>query len=423
MKFYVKSKTILVLPYKYSFKSIFVLDKLKQVEGIDKTGIKIDEEVEKIKEEFVDFVIGNKIEEAYQWISQLYVTLEELKDKIGIKGWLFSKEMKSFVENPRKHLVKKLFLYFHDLIRGRITAEEFFTKGRQAVNSSYGSNMRSIYQIWGFSSILLELANKGFKLSYPEHGFLSFDRTGKQKSGTIPPNAVVSDIFGRSYSFFIEAPRPIAWEDGNDLERVWKLYSTLRPDMLIYKGFYIDIVDLSGNIPIKRPNYIIEFKELDDWWKRWRYLKGYKPLSGNEWRARWIKGLYEGLAEVLNVNVKDEMPTFAEEKGNKIREYKIINLYKSIYNPDKGIVISRTKIDNKVIEELEKDNILVVDGTEFLSSKLAPIAEELIKGSQISVDYRELAYEFALERKDEFKQWLIERLKNLGVNNIEINFP
>jgi len=398
-----------------------VLEKLKEVEGIDKTGTNIPEEVEKLKEEFVDYIIGSKIKEAYDWISNLYVVLEELKEKLSIKGWLFSREMKSFVENPKKHLVKKLFLYFHDLVRGRITAEEFFSKGRQAVNSSFGSNMRSIYQIWGFSSILLGLAEKDFKLSYPEHGYLSFDRTGKQKSGTIPPNAVVSDIFGRSYSFFIEAPRPIAWEDGNDLQKVWKLYSTLRPDMLIYKGFYMDIVDLSGNIPIKRPNYIIEFKELDDWWKRWRYLKGYKPLSGNEWRARWIKGLYEGLAEVLGATLKDNMPEFAQDKGKRIKEYKIIDLYKSIYNPDKGVVISRTKIDEQVVSELSSENILVIDDTGFSSEKLSPIVDELLSGSIANINYKDLAFEFAMERREEFVEWIINKFKKLGINNIDIS--
>ncbi|QIW23668.1 hypothetical protein EWF20_05505 [Sulfolobus sp. S-194] len=400
-----------------------MLEKLKEVEGIDSSGTNIPEEVEKLKEEFVENVIGSKIKEAYNWISNLYVALEELKEKLNIKGWLFSKEMKSFVENPKKHLVKKLFLYFHDLVRGRITAEEFFTKGRQAINSSFGSNMRSIYQIWGFSSILLGLAEKDFKLSYPEHGYLSFDRTGKQKSGTIPPNAVVSDIFGRSYSFFIEAPRPIAWEDGNDLQKVWKLYSTLRPDMLIYKGFYMDIVDLSGNIPIKRPNYIIEFKELDDWWKRWRYLKGYKPLSGNEWRARWIKGLYEGLAEVLGATLKDNMPDFVQDKGKRIKEYQIIDLYKSIYNPDRGVVISRTKIDDQVVSELSSENILVIDDTGFSSEKLSPIVDELLSGAVANVNYKDLAFEFAMERREEFIEWIINKFKKLGINNIDITLP
>ena len=399
-----------------------MLEKLKEVEGIDKTGINIPKEVEELKEEFVDYVIQGKIKDAYEWISHLFVVLDELKEKMNIKGWMFSREMKSFIENPKKHLVKKLFLYFHDLIRGRITAEEFFTKGRQAVNSSFGSNMRSIYQAWGFSSILLQLADRGFRLSYPEHGYINFDRAGKQKSGTIPPNAVVSDSLGRSYSFFLEAPRPIAWEDNSDLERVWRLYSTLRPDMIIYKGFYIDIVDLTGDIPIKRPNYIIEFKELNEWWKRWRYLKGYKPLSGNEWRARWIKGLYKGLAEVLGANTKDEMPDFAEEKGRRIREYKIISLYKTIYNPDKGVVISRTKVDENVVEELEKDDILVINETNFSPEKLSPIVDELLSTTQIRIDYKELAYEFAMERKEEFILWLNEKLKRLGINNFDVNF-
>jgi len=399
-----------------------VLKKLKEVEGIDKAGVNVPKEVEELKEEFVDYVIQGKIKEAYEWISNLFVVLDELKEKMNIKGWMFSREMKSFIENPKKHLVKKLFLYFHDLVRGRITAEEFFTKGRQAVNSSFGSNMRSVYQAWGFSSILLQLADRGFKLSYPEHGYINFDRAGKQKSGTIPPNAVVSDSLGRSFSFFLEAPRPIAWEDNSDLERVWKLYSTLRPDMMIYKGFYIDIVDLTGDIPIKRPNYVIEFKELDEWWKRWRYLKGYKPLSGNEWRARWIKGLYKGLAEVLGANMKDEMPDFTEEKGKKIREYKIINLYKSIYNPDKGVVISRTKVDEEVVKELEKDGILVINETGFNPNKLSPIVDELLSNTEIKLDYKELAYEFAMERKEEFLEWLNKKLKRLGVNNISISF-
>lgn len=399
-----------------------MLKKLKEVEGIDKAGVNVPKEVEELKEEFVDYVIQGKIKEAYEWISNLFVVLDELKEKMNIKGWMFSREMKSFIENPKKHLVKKLFLYFHDLVRGRITAEEFFTKGRQAVNSSFGSNMRSVYQAWGFSSILLQLADRGFKLSYPEHGYINFDRAGKQKSGTIPPNAVVSDSLGRSFSFFLEAPRPIAWEDNSDLERVWKLYSTLRPDMMIYKGFYIDIVDLTGDIPIKRPNYVIEFKELDEWWKRWRYLKGYKPLSGNEWRARWIKGLYKGLAEVLGANMKDEMPDFTEEKGKKIREYKIINLYKSIYNPDKGVVISRTKVDEEVVKELEKDGILVINETGFNPNKLSPIVDELLSNTEIKLDYKELAYEFAMERKEEFLEWLNKKLKRLGVNNISISF-
>lgn len=400
-----------------------MIEKLKELEGIDKTGVNVPKDTEVLKEEFVEFVISDRLKEAYEWITNLFVLLDELKDKMNIKGWMFSKEMKSFIENPRKHLVKKLFLYFHDLIRGRLNAEEFTSKGRQAINSSFGSNMRSVYQTWGFASILLQLSDKGFRLSYPEHGYINFDRSGKQKSGTIPPNAVVSDSLGRSYSFFLEVPRPISWEDNNDLEKVWKFYSTLRPDMMIYKGFHIDIVDLNGDIPIKRPNYIIEFKELDEWWKRWRYLKGYKPLSGNEWRARWIKGLYEGLGDVLGAKPKDKFPEFVEDKGKRIREYKIINLYRSIYNPDRGVVISRTRVDDEIVMELEHDGILIINETGFSPQKLSPIVDDLLYHTEINVDYKELAYEFAMERRDEFLEWLNEKFKKLGINNISSELP
>lgn len=41
-----------------------MLEKLKGVEGIDKTGINIPKETEKIKEEFVDYVIHEKIKDA-----------------------------------------------------------------------------------------------------------------------------------------------------------------------------------------------------------------------------------------------------------------------------------------------------------------------------------------------------------------------
>ncbi|TRM87508.1 hypothetical protein DJ526_09180, partial [Sulfolobus sp. A20-N-G8] len=231
-----------------------IQDKLRQVYGLDKYGSKIPEWTEDLKYEFVKEVIGNKIYEAREWINNMNKILEELKDKVNVKGWIFSREMTSFIKDPYRHLVKKLFIYFHDLLRGRITVEEFITKGKQAINSSFSSNMRSIYQIWGFSSIILLLGDYGFNVVYPEHKYLNFDRSGKQKLGIIPPNVVLQRL-SSAFSFFLEAPRPIAWEDGSDLERVWRLYSTLRPDMMIYRGFQIDILDLeNSDIPIKRPS-------------------------------------------------------------------------------------------------------------------------------------------------------------------------
>ncbi|WP_069282710.1 hypothetical protein [Saccharolobus sp. A20] len=396
-----------------------IQDKLRQVYGLDKYGSKIPEWTEDLKYEFVKEVIGNKIYEAREWINNMNKILEELKDKVNVKGWIFSREMTSFIKDPYRHLVKKLFIYFHDLLRGRITVEEFITKGKQAINSSFSSNMRSIYQIWGFSSIILLLGDYGFNVVYPEHKYLNFDRSGKQKLGIIPPNVVLQRL-SSAFSFFLEAPRPIAWEDGSDLERVWRLYSTLRPDMMIYRGFQIDILDLeNSDIPIKRPSYILEFKELDNWWKRWRYLKEYKPLSGNEWRARWIKGLYNGLVEVLN-KLPEDLPDFKDSKSKRIREYEIIYLYNNIYKPkDKGVLASRVTVSEEIKTKINNE-IMVIDNIAFNYNKFEDLVDDMLRGNVVGkgeVDVTRLAYKFALERKDEFLKWL----KNQGIDNIDLS--
>lgn len=379
-------------------------DKLREIYGIDKFGKNVPEWAEEVKYEFVDYFMGEKLHEAKVWISEYLRVLEEIKERLKIKGVLYSKEMKSFLDDPRRHLVKKLFIYYHDLIRGRITVEDFIKKGKQAITSSFNSNMRSIYQSWGLFSLLLLLSERGYVLIYPEHRYIDLDRNGKQKSGIIPPNVVVGNAFN-SFSFFLEAPRPISWEDGRDLEKVWKFYSLVRPDMLIYEGIEVDIVDFNGDIPIKRPHYIVEFKELENWWKRWRYLKDYKPLSGNEWRARWLKGLYEGLAEVLGVKEK-ELPSFSEGETKRVKEYKVIELYKAIYRPKKGIVISRVSVDSAVKDDLG-EGIILVDDVRFDYNKLKDIVNELTNTNSVeNVDIRELAYKFALSKRDEFVAWL-----------------
>jgi hypothetical protein len=208
-----------------------------------------------------------------------------------------------------------------------------------------------------------------------------------------------------SFSFFLEAPRPITWEDGGDLEKVWKFYSLVRPDMLIYEGTEINIVDPQGDIPIKRPDYIVEYKELPNWWKRWRYLKDYKPLDGNEWRARWLKGLYEGFAEILGVEAKD-LPSFSEGKSKRIKEYKVIELYEAIYKPRKGgIVISRVPVVNEVKNDISSSVVLIED-VGFNQEKLEIIIEKISKGVRCTYDIKDLAYEFAMSRKEEFINWM-----------------
>lgn len=57
---------------------------------------------------------------------------------------------------------------------------------------------------------------------------------------------------------------------------------------MIYSGKVLDAVDPGLSPPIKRPNIVVEFKELEDWYVRVRDLRGYfrRPLTAEEWRFR-----------------------------------------------------------------------------------------------------------------------------------------
>ncbi|MEB3773758.1 MAG: hypothetical protein GSR86_02370, partial [Desulfurococcales archaeon] len=244
------------------------------------------------------------IDSIYKWITRFLETARTAADLLGAHGWLLPKELKSFIGSPEDHLRKKLFQYTLDLGRGRLGVGEYLSKARSAITTSIRTNMRSIYQYWAFSAILVNLARLGARIIYPEHGYILIERTGRQRSGGIPPNLILR-LPGGEVSFFLEAPRPVGWGDGRDLRRTWRLYTSLRPDMLVYGGRVMDIVDMDGEgPPIKRPDIVVEFKELEDWFNRVRYLKGpiTRPLTAEEWFNRWLDGLWEGLSEVLGVS-------------------------------------------------------------------------------------------------------------------------
>jgi len=146
---------------------------------------------------------------------------------------------------------------------------------------------------------------------------------------------------------------------------VWRLYVSLRPDILVYSGRVLDIVDLSGAIPIKRPNVIIECKEMPDWYRRGRILKGHiaRPLTAEEWMSRWIRGLWEGLGEALGVS-REQLGELIEKSksGVKIGEVDLVVLYKETYKPDLFILVSEPKLERSIKTELEARGIEVVDG-------------------------------------------------------------
>ncbi len=340
---------------------------------------KFHELFEKFRDSIVDVVCGDDIKLAEEWRDILLDIASKVKRMFGLLDIIFSKELSSFLKDPKHHLKKKIFLYVHDLLRGRISFEEFAEKAYPAIMTSLRTNMRTMYQDWIFLALLLKLYERGFRIVYPELGVLSLERHSKQKLGYIPPNVVLRcGVY--SVSLFIEAPRPISWEDTQDLSRIWNLYTALRPDMLVYGDALYNIVDLDRSPPIVRPHIIIECKELPDWYLRVRYIRGplAKPLSAEEWRSKWLIGLRQGLADILGIEVKKVDTMMEEKKSIKLKDEQIVMLYRSVYKPDIMFVVSRYEVPENVKERLRDQNIEVIDNVQFNPDRLNPIIDCLI---------------------------------------------
>lgn len=329
------------------------------------------------------FISSESLREAQVWIKVLQESLNKACESINALGWTISKELKSFIKDPQMHLEKKLFLYSFNLLRDRITVNEYLEKSRAALTTSLKTNMRSIYQTWVFATILDYIGRLEGRLVYPEHGYIPLERSGKQRAGSIPPNAVVR-IPGRGeVSFFIEAPRPIGWEDTRDLRSVWKLYISLRPDIMAYSGRVLNIVKLDNpDAPILRPNMIIECKELSDWFNKARELKGpvAKPLTAEEWMSKWINGLWTGLADALGVGEK-AISEFIEgrRRGLRVTEPRLIALYKQVYKPNGFTLVSLPRIPEHLNKDLESWGVKVIDGVSMgCNSCLEELVKELI---------------------------------------------
>jgi hypothetical protein len=352
------------------------VDSSKVIRFRDVQAVKLFDE---LRQRIVECVAGQELVTAREWLAKLKQMLDEVSKLLGVAGYTLPREFASFFADPLQHLKKKVFNYSYDYVRGLLQEEEFWDKAFRAVTTSLRTNLRSCYQLWSIAAIVRLLGDKGYSIAYPENRYLNFDRSGKQKLGTIPPNIIMLNI-GKGYiSFFHEAPRPLSWEDTADLQRVWSLYVALRPDLMVYSGRVLDIVDLSSNPPIKRPDVIVEFKELDEWWKRVRDLKGYfrKPLSAEEWRSKWIDGLFEGLAEAMGVRRAEVEKRVEEGASLRLKEYQLLLLYKTTYKPKKMFLVSRRETAPEIKKSLSEAGIEVIDGVGFEPRNLEQLVDEL----------------------------------------------
>ena len=322
--------------------------------------------------------------EASRDVKLLVDFLNKAVSSAGGRGWLLSREMSSFVRNPVEHLKKKLTLYLYDLLRGKLSIEDYASKARAAVTSSLNTNMRTLYEVWVLASLLQGLSELGARLVYPEHGFVHFDRAGKQKAGILPPNFAVSIPGKGSLSFFLEAPRPIGWRDFKDLKTVWRLYTTLRPDIMVYSGLVTNIVNLNNpDLPIAKPQVIVECKEQSDWYLRSRELKGplVSTFSFDEWFKRWLSGLWTGLADVLGVS-SDVIREVAEGKkrGVRVTEVQLVLFYRNVYKPDRFYLVSKPVLPSNAKKFLENEGVVVLDGVRMGCEKcIGDLVEDLVE--------------------------------------------
>ncbi|MCY0883824.1 MAG: hypothetical protein OWQ50_08700, partial [Acidianus infernus] len=82
-------------------------------------------------------------------------------------------------------------------------------------------------------------------------------------------------------------------------------------------------------------------------------------------------------------------------------------LYEAIYKPRKGgVVISRVPVEDGVKKEIINNNVFLIDDVGFDRKRLEILVERMTKGIKASYDVRELAYKFAMSRKEEFIEWM-----------------
>lgn len=325
--------------------------------------------------------VGNLIPVANRWVAKFKEALSEMTRVSGVKAVLMTRELRSFISNPENHLKKKIMFYLHDTLRNVLSIEEFKEKAFAAVKTSIRTNMRTIYQDWVLINLVTIVVQNGGEIVYPENMIFSLERSGAQKVGWIPPNIILRLSMYGYVSIFIEAPRPIGWGDSKELKRIWKLYTILRPDILIYGGKVLNILNLSSDPPVRKPDMIIEVKELADWYDRVREVRGpfAEPLTIERWRSMWIEGLWDGLAGVLGVERKSGKDEKEKKRVRRLKDVDIVKLYKAIYNPKMMLVITRRRTPSKIKNDLEENDIIVIDNIGFDKRKLLNAIEWINK--------------------------------------------
>ena len=116
---------------------------------------------EELREAFIsEKVPEQELQEAEEWIGEFNRLVSSLKEGGVLRDVILTRELRSFVEDPRTHLRKKLFNYTFELLTGVRGPMSYERTCEAALTTSLRTNMRTLYQTWDFLTLLKHLLRR-----------------------------------------------------------------------------------------------------------------------------------------------------------------------------------------------------------------------------------------------------------------------
>lgn len=256
-----------------------------------------------------------------------------------------TRNFSSFLEDPLKHMIKVFISKSHTLINGNVDINKFKFIINLTIKKCIDTNLKCLFQNFVALSIPYLLHDHDIKFLYPKNKWIMLSRKGIQSNDSLPPNYVL-EVDNNRFSFFIEAPRPIDWSRRVRKGSKIPLNAAPRPDIMVYRGFVKNILVSSSPTIIKRPNLVIECKEVDGWWKKTRFSKGIMNLTNGE------------LEDVDAVDV--------------------IDVYLSLYKPKKIFIVSKVDVPRGVKYKLSLRGVETIDDTDLNPFNLLQLTQYLL---------------------------------------------
>ncbi|MEM0084347.1 MAG: hypothetical protein QW743_02435 [Candidatus Methanomethylicia archaeon] len=299
---------------------------------------------------YIKEVFGDEIEIIRKHVYVYNDFCEDIKTILNSPYIIHSKQLSSFLEDPLNHIINLFVSKSYELILKDLDLENFNSIINLTIKKCLESNLKLMFQNFVVLSIPYNLHSHEIKIIYPRNKWIILSRKGFQGNNSLSPNYVL-EIDGERFSFFVEAPRPI--ERIKKVRRSSKLSlnAAPRPDIMIYHRWVRNILPSksssnSRNMLVKRPFMIIECKEVDGWWKKFRFSKGIMTLTNGN---------------LENVKALD-----------------VIDVYLSLYKPKKMFVVSKVKVPRGVKYRLSLRGIETIDDTGFNPFKISELSNYLL---------------------------------------------